>query len=103
MSALRKWRRELSSKIHLLRPREFSLVREWARLSQHERVCDLGCGDGYWTSRFARLSGKVIGIDIDLPSLIRARLYYGHLADFVQASAENLPFRDASIDKVVSL
>jgi SAM-dependent methyltransferase len=75
----------------------------WAALREQadwrDRVLvDLGCGDGFWLSRYATGPGAaatVIGVEPD-PDL-RARAIG---ADVRAGSAEHLPFPDASVDVV---
>jgi ubiquinone/menaquinone biosynthesis C-methylase UbiE len=100
---LRKLRRELSYRIHLTRPREFGLFRRWLELGAGQRICDIGCGDGYWTSRLAGHGQHPVGVDVDTQALARARSFYGGQVRFVAASAERLPFGERVFDKVVSL
>jgi SAM-dependent methyltransferase len=102
-SSLRKLRRELAYRLNLVRPREFRLCSEWLKLGRGERICDIGSGDGYWTSRLAGNGRRLVGVDIDTRALARARFFYGQRAMFVAASAESLPFADRAFDKVVSL
>lgn len=99
---LRKLLSEMFHNIHLTRPIELGLIIRWLSLGPQDRICDIGCGDGYWTSRLAGANRRVFGIDIEPKVLTRARCYYGQFADFVLASAESLPFDNDSIDKVVS-
>lgn len=100
---LRKLRREISHKIHFTRPIEFGLIIRWLNLGPQDRICDIGCGDGYWTSRLAGADRHVFGVDVDSKVLTRARCYYGQFADFALASAENLPFKNSTMDRVVSV
>ena len=100
---LRKLRREVSHKIHFTRPTEFGLIIRWLDLGPQDRICDIGCGDGYWTSRLAGADRHVFGVDIDSEVLMRAQRYYGQFADFVLASAESLPFENHKIDRVFSM
>jgi len=74
----------------------------WAsQLATGASVLDLGCGDGYGTAELARTARLVIGLDLDLPTLQRARRRYpaANLA-WVRASAERIPFRAASFQLV---
>jgi SAM-dependent methyltransferase len=100
---LRKLRREASHNIHFTRPTEFSLIIRWLNLGPRNSICDIGCGDGYWTSRLAGANRRLFGVDADSEVLTRAQYYYGQFANFVLASAENLPFENNTMDRVVSL
>ncbi len=100
---LQRFRRELSHRIHYTRSREFKRAKQWLALELSNVVCDVGCGDGYWTSRLASSSRRVIGVDVDFNSLERAKRHYGRQVDFVLASAECLPFDTNSVDKLTSV
>lgn len=101
--ALRKLLRGVLHRLHSTRPIEFGLVIRWLTLGPQDRICDIGCGDGYWTSRLADANRRVFGVDFDPKVIARARSYYGQFADFVLASAESLPFNNNTMDKVVSV
>jgi trans-aconitate methyltransferase len=74
-------------------------VLEWLAAKPHERILDLGCGDGQLTQRVAALCGSVQGVDASKQMVEAARLQ-GIAAD--QAEAEKLPYADASFDAVFS-
>jgi demethylmenaquinone methyltransferase/2-methoxy-6-polyprenyl-1,4-benzoquinol methylase len=91
------------------------LDRRWRRLAaltclqkKPQRLLDLGCGTGDLTVNIARLAAgpvSVTGLDYSLPMLARARYkaVRGGVADsidFLQGSADNLPFPDACFDVV---
>ncbi len=75
---------------------------------------DAGCSKGYFTQFLTeRLSGLVVGIDVCKDDLSRAKFRTGlceiakkssiiGTAEFVQASLNNLPFKEGSIDFVFS-
>jgi len=71
-----------------------------------KRVLDVGCGNGYVLSRFAREGAEVCGIDLTETAvgLSRQRFALGGLSGrFVVGSAEELPFGTASFDCVTSM
>jgi trans-aconitate methyltransferase len=74
-------------------------VLEWLAAVPGERILDLGCGDGQLTARLAATGAAVVGVDASetMVSAARAR---GIAADV--ASAESLPYADASFDAVFS-
>lgn len=85
-----------------------SNVSVFASLPESSTVVDLGCGSGLDTfiaGQRAGLRGHAIGIDFSEAMLRRANESCRRLAlsnvVFVQASAEQLPLRDASIDHVL--
>lgn len=53
-------------------------------------VVDAGCGEGYGTSILARRAGRVIGLDLDGPTLNHARVRYPQ-ARFVQGDLNRMP------------
>lgn len=68
------------------------------------RVLDVACGEGYGSALLAGAAAHVTGVDVDAATLAHARATYadrGNVA-FVDASAAELPFPDASVDVVVS-
>jgi SAM-dependent methyltransferase len=72
----------------------------WAR---GKRVLDVASGSGYGAALLASVADRVLALDIDGPSLARARS--GNTADnlsFLQADAGNLPVSAASFDLVVA-
>jgi len=82
---------------------EIKWIHKWAGITPGDLVCDIGCGDGYYTWRLGRNARLVIGVDISPSSLLRARRYRFQHCQFVLAAAEYLPFRDAVFDRVVSV
>src|SRR5712691_9146552 len=71
-----------------------------------KRTLDLGCGNGYVASRYATEGAEAYGIDISRRAveLSRARVRQMRVpATFLVASAEDLPFRDATFDCVTSM
>jgi ubiquinone/menaquinone biosynthesis C-methylase UbiE len=74
-----------------------------ARPQPGQRVLEIGCGTGNLTVRVARAHPdvEVIGIDPDPLALARARKK-GTAARFERAYAQELPYPDASFDRVLS-
>ena len=73
-----------------------------SRLSlEGKTVLDIGCGNGLYTLRLAKLAEKVTGVDIAEEAIAKARRNNADLkgnAEFLKASAESLPFCDHSFD-----
>ena len=70
------------------------------------RVLDVGSGNGYVLSRYAREGAETYGIDITPTAvdLCRKRFAYAGLSgDFRVAEAEHLPFADGFFDCVCSM
>jgi ubiquinone/menaquinone biosynthesis C-methylase UbiE len=72
--------------------------------SEPSHILEVGCGTGHWLAAvaLARDSAggmKAVGIDPSSPMLARARVA-APSASLVQARAEDLPWRDASVDRL---
>src|SRR5688500_17922473 len=79
-------------------------VIEAARVRQGQRVLDVACGTGVLAREAAGVAGSgghVAGVDLDGGMLIVAARVAPWI-DWREASAESLPFADASFDAVVS-
>jgi trans-aconitate methyltransferase len=74
-------------------------VLKWLAARQGERILDLGCGDGQLTARLLASGAEVVGVDASEPMVAAARAR-GICAD--RATAEQLPYADASFDAVFS-
>jgi SAM-dependent methyltransferase len=74
-------------------------VLEWLAAQPGERILDLGCGDGQLTARLLTTGADVVGVDASVAMVAAAR-GRGIAAD--EASAEALPYADASFDAVFS-
>ncbi len=68
----------------------------------NSRVLDVGCGTGIVTNELAGHYAHVTGIDIAEKMLEVARINKLDNVDLLAASAENLPFFDASFDLVTA-
>ena len=64
------------------------------------RVLELGCGAAQWSKALAKDGATAVGIDLSSAQLRHARERAGRGVALAQASAENLPFADASFDVV---
>jgi SAM-dependent methyltransferase len=74
-------------------------VVEWLAAQPAEDILDLGCGDGQLTARIAAVGAQVRAVDASREMVAAART---RQIDAVEASAESLPFADASFDAVFS-
>ena len=88
----------------LVKRYEAELLIDLLKPTQGEVILDAGCGTGVFTLDLLSLGTRIIGIDISLPMLMRARekarTYHPHLS---LADISILPFRENSFDKVVSV
>ena len=65
------------------------------------RGLDLGCGDGAVTALLAQRSQSIVGVDLS-PTFLRHARNAAPSAEFVQATAQNLPFPSATFDFAVA-
>jgi SAM-dependent methyltransferase len=80
---------------------------EQAALRPHQRVLDVGCGTGTLVTLIKRLHPdvEVVGLDPDLRALARARRKAERASariQFDQGFADELPYPEASFDRVFS-
>lgn len=80
---------------------------DWLKIPQGGIALDIGCGPGNVTSALARAAGPAglaLGIDLSEPMLARAvRAESGPNVGFLRADAQRLPFRDNTVDAIVSI
>jgi SAM-dependent methyltransferase len=93
------------------RTRRYMMVRRFrevlghADLAPDHAVLDLGCGWAYGTLWARRAGARVAAVDLGLDQLrwARAALDPQRSLGLTQANARDLPFRDASFDRAVSV
>ena len=66
-------------------------------------LLDVGCGTGRFLERADPLYSIGIGIDVSKRMLLLAKRRRSSKADFVQATASNLPIKDKAVDCTVSV
>ena len=71
------------------------LIKNNLEIKKQDFLLDVGCGTGIFTEEFSCIK---VGID---PSI--EMLKQGKNAFYIQAFAENLPFKDNSFDNVISV
>ncbi len=82
--------------------RAISLVAALAPLNG-ARVLDLACGSGRHAAHLAANGAKVVGFDLSMPLLSRAKHRDFPTKNLVRGDMRLLPFRDASFDLVLNL
>jgi SAM-dependent methyltransferase len=88
----------------LNRDREFAVLKRMLELKSTDHLLDSGCGDGFWTVRFSKNCGQVVGVDPGEHAIECARtLHASPKITYVRAVGESLPFADHSFDKIVSV
>jgi len=84
-----------------------AIQRALQKTTDVQSVLDLPCGTGRFTGHLARSDLDVIGGDISLQMMREAarspQVEHPDIAGYVQADAEQLPFRDRSLDCVISI
>ena len=84
-----------------LHPGVLARVRELIRpAGRFGRALDVGCGTGLSSVALRDLADEVVGVDVSLDMLRRARGAAG--VRYVAASAEDLPLRDGRFDLVLA-
>lgn len=81
---------------------ETAALREMLALAQDDRILDLGCGWGRHLGLLRDAGHDVVGLDLSLPLLRRARAGEG-AAPRVAGDMQALPFRDGAFDVVLNL
>jgi|SoiMethySBSTD1v2_1073268.scaffolds.fasta_scaffold239097_2 ubiquinone/menaquinone biosynthesis C-methylase UbiE len=82
--------------------RRAKLIQKLAKDSGCKLVLDVGCAEGYVTSYLAEIPAIVVGIDVDPAYLHLAKQKLSN-ASFINASFENMPFRDGIFDSIIIL
>ena len=62
-------------------------------------LLDLGCGTGLFMRRYGELGGTAVGLDISR-GMVEAAREQGSWFEYLEGTAEVLPFRDRSFDAV---
>jgi SAM-dependent methyltransferase len=65
------------------------------------RLLDIGCSGGIVASELHKRGASVIGVDIDVPGLAKARARFGDAISFLCTDGERLPLAAGSVDVVV--
>ena len=93
----------LKSVCSLNRRREFKELLRRVAPTKQDSLLDIGSGDGYWSSQFARYAARTVGLEPDPHALNLARSLHKRRITFQQGFAEKLPFGDNSFDCIVSV
>jgi ubiquinone/menaquinone biosynthesis C-methylase UbiE len=89
--------------LNVSRRMEFSILRRYLGLTGRERILDVACGDGYWTSRFARQAKFAAGYDYNMKRLQQAARLYADIQGLACSDAHFLPFADGAFDAIVGV
>ena len=89
--------------VHVCRHREAGTLLRWLGADLRGlRVLDVAGGDGYWAARARRRGAWAVALDISEPKLRRGR-ELTMAPGLVRGDALDLPFADASFDRVMSI
>jgi len=72
-----------------------------ANVAKEMSILDVGCGPGYVSAAAAERGAKPIGLDFSAEMIAIAKKMFPRI-EFRQGDAQNLPFANASFDRVVA-
>src|SRR2546430_4734870 len=72
-----------------------------AEVSAEMSILDVGCGPGYVSAAAAKRGATPIGLDFSREMIAIAKKMFPHI-EFREGDAQQLPFSDASFDRVVA-
>lgn len=78
-----------------------SLVKRFLDRFSSPHILDVGCGEGYYTSSLVTKNSFVVGVDIAINCLRRAKRNVEG-ADFVLCDANAMPFKGEAFDLVIA-
>ncbi|MGL5000251.1 MAG: methyltransferase domain-containing protein [Cetobacterium sp.] len=84
------------------------IVTENSKGLKEVNILDIGCGEGYYTSRLKNslddlcIESKIVGIDISKEAVISAAKSYKQI-EWIVASASSLPIADESLDFIICM
>lgn len=83
------------------------IVYKMLALNEKDKILEIGCHQGAWSVKLAGRAGFLVGLDVNLWDLSQARKNASSQgcenAGFVLASAEFLPFKNTSFNKVLGV
>ena len=88
----------------LVKKHEGELLLDLIKPKPGDLILDAGCGTGVFTLDLLHFGCPIIGIDLSMPMLLRAKQKaHGYPFRIVRADLLNLPFSANSFDKVISV
>jgi ubiquinone/menaquinone biosynthesis C-methylase UbiE len=76
---------------------KFNIIKENLNIQNNDLLLDVGCGTG-----ISNFNCNIIGIDPSI-ELLRQSKPLDHISNRIMARAENIPFKDNTFDKVISV
>jgi len=64
-------------------------------------IVDVGCSGGIISDELRKRGARMVGLDIDVPGLIKARDRFAESASFLCADSERMPLANASADVLI--
>ena len=88
----------------LVKKHEGELLLDLIKPKPGDLILDAGCGTGVFTLDLLHFGCPIIGIDLSMPMLLRAKQKaHGYPFRIVRADLLSLPFSENSFDKVISV
>lgn len=85
----------------VIRRIEKKIVRRWLMPQSSERILDIACGKGNWSTLVTTKGAQYFGTDLDFTDVMKAKKRYPE-SSFVNIDAENNCFQPESFDKLFS-
>ncbi len=81
---------------------EYLWINKYACINNNS-VCDIACGNGFWSNLISRKSSFFTGIDLNRERITQANLkYHKPNTSFLVADAQEIPLKTNSQDRIVS-
>ena len=81
-------------------------IKRFAGITKTDKVCDVACGNGFWSNKIAAISSFLVGIDLNEHRIAFANSKYStknrNQVAYLVADAQKLPLKTSSQTKVVS-
>lgn len=87
---------------HSLEKVLFSLISQYTHSLSDKKICDVGCGSGYWLIKFINIGAtpaNLFGIDLDPKACEKAKSIIPNV-NIINVNAEQLPYDDNFFDIV---
>jgi len=104
IATLKRTAHEHRHDFHYLRRIQWEIIQSYLRPGKGEYICDVACGDGYYSRKMAVRGARIAAIDLDPKRIRNARTYHNvQGVEYRLGNAEALPYPDGTFDKVVSV
>lgn len=84
---------------------EYYYIMQFADINSKDLICDIACGNGFWSEKISRNAERLTGIDYNGKRISQAVKTYECKKNlsFLVADAQSLPIKSKSFTKVVSV